>query len=117
MLDSLLNFTSEKVKQMEEVATEEKQEEDGVVPLETSAGGADLVEEEEQDAGVVKGHVYATYWKAVGKCLSPMVLLSLLLMQGKSTVKGVVTGLIPLYLLTTIICFDSQLNQTNYLQN
>ena len=45
-------------------------------------GASRLVEEEEKDTGVVKLHVYNAYWKAVGSCLSPLVLLALLLMQG-----------------------------------
>jgi hypothetical protein len=41
-----------------------------------------LVQEEEKETGVVKGHVYWTYWLAVGRCLAPLVLLSIFLMQG-----------------------------------
>jgi ATP-binding cassette subfamily C (CFTR/MRP) protein 10 len=42
-----------------------------------------LVEEEQQETGVVQFHVYQSYWKAVGACLAPAVLLSLFLMQGE----------------------------------
>lgn len=41
-----------------------------------------LVQDEEMETGIVKGHVYWTYWLAVGKFLASMVLLSILLMQG-----------------------------------
>ena len=46
-------------------------------------GGARLMEEEEKAEGVVKLSVYRAYWRAVGVCLAPTVLLSLFLMQGK----------------------------------
>lgn len=39
------------------------------------------MEEEEKEKGVVRLAVYSAYWRAVGSCLSPLVLLSLLLMQ------------------------------------
>lgn len=42
-----------------------------------------LVEEEAKETGVVKLGIYQSYWKAVGKCLAPSVLLSLFFMQGK----------------------------------
>ncbi|XP_064623538.1 ATP-binding cassette sub-family C member 10-like [Lineus longissimus] len=45
-----------------------------------------LVEEEEQETGVVRFHVYQSYWKAVGACLAPAVLLSLFLMQGSRNI-------------------------------
>lgn len=41
-----------------------------------------LVEEEEQETGVVKPGIYKLYWKAVGGCLAPSVLITLFLMQG-----------------------------------
>lgn len=41
-----------------------------------------LVEKEEKETGVVKLTVYSAYWKAVGICLSPIILLVLFLMQG-----------------------------------
>ena len=41
-----------------------------------------LVQEEEQEKGVVKLLVYKSYWFAVGTCLAPLVLLALFLMQG-----------------------------------
>ena len=41
-----------------------------------------LVEEEEQEEGVVRMAVYMSYWKAVGNCLAPIVLMALFLMQG-----------------------------------
>ena len=43
-----------------------------------------LVQEEEKDTGVLKLDVYKAYWVSVGTCLSPLVLFSLLLMQGIS---------------------------------
>ena len=54
-------------------------------------GGEDggLVQEEERDQGVVKFDVYKSYWVAVGHCLAPAVLISLLLMQGKKTNRAV----------------------------
>ena len=42
-----------------------------------------LVEEEEKETGVVKLEVYKSYWRAVGGCLAPSVLLALFLMQGE----------------------------------
>ena len=45
-----------------------------------------LMEEEEKETGVVKLAVYKEYWRAVGMCLSPLVLVSLFLMQGTETV-------------------------------
>ncbi|XP_067681975.1 ATP-binding cassette sub-family C member 10-like [Haliotis asinina] len=45
-----------------------------------------LVEEEEQEKGVVKLEIYKTYWLAVGKCLSPLVLLALFLMQASRNI-------------------------------
>ena len=41
-----------------------------------------LVQEEEQDTGVIKMDVYNAYWRAVGGCLATLVLLSLFFMQG-----------------------------------
>ena len=52
------------------------------LPATSPADGA-LVQEEEQDEGSLKLHVYGAYWKAVGCCLAFMVILSLTLMQGK----------------------------------
>ena len=37
--------------------------------------------EEERERGVVRAGVYTSYWRAVGVCLSPAVLLAVLLMQ------------------------------------
>lgn len=42
-----------------------------------------LVKEEEKEVGVVKLHVYKSYWLAIGHCLATSILLSLFLMQGK----------------------------------
>ena len=58
-------------------ATEGMADEKDTVP-----GNGCLVKEEEKDTGVVKFFVYKIYWKSVGSCLAPLVLLSLLLMQG-----------------------------------
>ncbi len=41
-----------------------------------------LVKEEEREEGVVKFSVYRMYWESIGVILAPIVLLSLLLMQG-----------------------------------
>ena len=49
---------------------------------ETPADNA-LVKEEEKEVGVVALSVYKSYWLAVGFVLTPMILLSLFLMQGK----------------------------------
>lgn len=43
-----------------------------------------LVKEEEKEVGVVKLHVYKSYWLAIGHCLATSILLSLLLMQGEN---------------------------------
>ena len=42
-----------------------------------------LVKEEEKEVGVVAFSVYRSYCYAVGSLLSPLILLSLFLMQGK----------------------------------
>lgn len=42
-----------------------------------------LVKEEEKEVGVVKLHVYKSYWLAIGNCLATSILLSLFLMQGE----------------------------------
>lgn len=44
-----------------------------------------LVKEEEKEVGVVKLHVYKSYWLAIGNCLATSILLSLFLMQGEIT--------------------------------
>ena len=65
-----------------EAEGKERAEEDGeeeVAGEETDGG---IMEQEEKEKGVVKLAVYSTYWKAVGSCLSALVLLSLFLMQG-----------------------------------
>jgi len=54
---------------------------DPVLPGATESGS--LVEEEGKETGSVKLGVYQTYWRAVGACLAPAVLLSLFLMQGE----------------------------------
>ena len=41
-----------------------------------------LVKEEEKEVGVVAFSVYRSYWVAVGVLLTPVILLSLFLMQG-----------------------------------
>ena len=51
--------------------------------IEQCKGSSSLMQEEEKVLGVVKLHVYKSYWIAVGTILAPLVLLSLLLMQGK----------------------------------
>lgn len=50
-------------------------------PMGTESGC--LVEEEEKETGVVKFGVYRAYWKSVGACLAPSVLVALFLMQGQ----------------------------------
>lgn len=45
-----------------------------------------LVKEEEKEVGVVKLHVYKSYWLAIGHCLATSILLSLFLMQGNVTI-------------------------------
>ena len=42
----------------------------------------ELVQEEWMDHGSVKLAVYKVYYNAVGRCLAPMVLVALFLMQG-----------------------------------
>ena len=41
-----------------------------------------LVEKEHMELGVVGGHVYRSYWKAVGDFLSPTIILFVCLMTG-----------------------------------
>ncbi|XP_067031621.1 ATP-binding cassette sub-family C member 10-like isoform X2 [Acropora muricata] len=45
-----------------------------------------LVKEEEKEKGVVKLHVYKSYWFAIGSCLATSILLSLLLMQASRNI-------------------------------
>ncbi len=69
-----------------EEETDEKEKEEEVKESdfcgEFGEEGGPLVQEEEQETGTVKLHVYKSYWNAVGACLSPLILLSLFLMQG-----------------------------------
>ncbi|XP_069116797.1 ATP-binding cassette sub-family C member 10-like [Argopecten irradians] len=53
-----------------------------------SGGGQDgtLVGKEEKETGVVKLSVYKSYWRAVGNCLAPCVLLALLFMQASRNI-------------------------------
>ena len=44
-----------------------------------------LVKEEEKEVGVVAFSVYRSYWVAVGMLLTPIILLSLFLMQGMNS--------------------------------
>jgi len=55
-----------------------------LVDVHSEAAG--LVEEEGQESGAVRMAVYSTYWHAVGSCLAPAVLLSLLLMQASRNI-------------------------------
>ncbi|WAR19116.1 MRP7-like protein [Mya arenaria] len=48
--------------------------------------GGTLVEEEGKETGVVKLGVYQTYWRAVGACLAPTVLMALFLMQASRNI-------------------------------
>ena len=43
-----------------------------------------LVDKEHMEKGVVSGHVYGSYWKAVGYWLSPSIILFVCLMTGKA---------------------------------
>ncbi|XP_074640753.1 ATP-binding cassette sub-family C member 10-like [Tubulanus polymorphus] len=70
------------LKLLEEEDVYSHDEENLVKPSEAPS----LMQEEERESGVVQLHVYRAYWKAVGKCLSPLVLLSLLLMQGSRNI-------------------------------
>ncbi|XP_041353425.1 ATP-binding cassette sub-family C member 10-like [Gigantopelta aegis] len=45
-----------------------------------------LVEEERKEKGVVNLHVYKSYWKAIGMCLSPLILLALFFMQASRNI-------------------------------
>ena len=63
--------TEEKTENSEEISGENKDE--------------GLVKEEEKEVGVVKLHVYKSYWLAIGHCLATSILLSLFLMQGESS--------------------------------
>ena len=60
----------------------ENKAEDVTADQEQCTGSSSLMQEEEKDTGVVKLHVYKSYWIAVGRILAPMILVSLLLMQG-----------------------------------
>ncbi|ESO85415.1 hypothetical protein LOTGIDRAFT_183817 [Lottia gigantea] len=45
-----------------------------------------LMSEEEKEKGVVKLHVYKSYWTAVGNCLAPCILIALFLMQASRNI-------------------------------
>ena len=81
--DILSNIES--LKHLNESDQEQLQTEDDIEDQESidKQKEGELVGEEEKETGVVKLSVYKSYWKAVGNCLAPMVLLSLLLMQGE----------------------------------
>lgn len=64
--------------QDEEETTETENQEVEETEIEDSG----LVQEEEQEQGVVRLLVYKSYWFAVGTCLAPLVLIALFLMQG-----------------------------------
>ncbi|XP_060564564.1 ATP-binding cassette sub-family C member 10-like isoform X2 [Ruditapes philippinarum] len=53
-------------------------------PMATEDGS--LVEEEEKETGVVKLGIYQSYWRAVGTCLAPSVLLALFFMQASRNI-------------------------------
>ncbi|XP_060078893.1 ATP-binding cassette sub-family C member 10-like [Ylistrum balloti] len=53
--------------------------------LDSGQDGA-LVGDEEKETGVVKLSVYKSYWRAVGNCLAPSVLLALLFMQASRNI-------------------------------
>lgn len=64
----------------------EKNSEDKTENSEEINGGNNdegLVKEEEKEVGVVKLHVYKSYWLAIGHCVATSILLSLFLMQGE----------------------------------
>lgn len=67
--DERENQSADKTENLEEIKGENKDE--------------GLVKEEEKEVGVVKLHVYKSYWLAIGHCLATSILLSLFLMQGK----------------------------------
>ncbi|XP_021347494.1 multidrug resistance-associated protein 7-like isoform X1 [Mizuhopecten yessoensis] len=71
-----------------QVSDEDKEWTDGGPETDQSGGGQDgtLVGEEEKETGVVKLSVYKSYWRAVGKCLAPSVLLALLFMQASRNI-------------------------------
>ena len=48
-----------------------------------ATGEGSLVKEEEKATGVVKLEIHKSYWRAVGACLAPSVLVALFLMQGR----------------------------------
>ena len=71
-----------------ELRVPDDSEQESVSEEDMSSPGAitesSLVEEEEKETGVVKLEVYKSYWRAVGGCLAPSVLIALFLMQGKT---------------------------------
>jgi ATP-binding cassette subfamily C (CFTR/MRP) protein 10 len=66
-------------------ASSESYDDDELLDVEEEEQNTDvgLMEEEERAEGAVQLSVYGAYWKAVGRCLSPLIILALLLMQGK----------------------------------
>ena len=76
-----LNRTTNANNSAEEIT--EHSTEEVAANIEPCKGSSSLMQEEEKDIGVVKLHVYKSYWIAVGTILAPLVLISLLLMQGK----------------------------------
>lgn len=66
----------------EDNSNNSKEDEPKIDNIVTEQLGDSLVLEEERQKGVVKGIVYKSYWRSVGTCLSPLVLLTLFFMQG-----------------------------------
>ena len=65
-----------------EAERKERAEEEGEEETTEAETDGGIMEQEEKERGVVKLAVYSAYWKAVGSCLSPLILLSLFFMQG-----------------------------------
>lgn len=64
-----------------------------------------MVQEEEQEQGVVRLLVYKSYWFAVGTCLAPLVLIALFLMQGM-VVKALIKIVLQLHIIRHEKCFN-----------
>ena len=80
---SIMSQISHNVSHQGEKEKASKEEAEDLCTKDEDSG---LVKEEEKEVGMVKLHVYAAYWSAIGHCLATSILVSLLLMQGEGII-------------------------------
>ena len=103
-----------------ELRVPDDSEQESVSEEDMSSPGAitesSLVEEEEKETGVVKLEVYKSYWRAVGGCLAPSVLIALFLMQGTTMLMKFFNSL-PTVKFCMLICRLLIFYKTNFFGN